>query len=167
MLELFDTWFERHRDDQGLMIAVGVRPDEEEVPRDLALNWFQKRIKKINQKLKIEENRITIYRCMNVNSSWIKKLINGEIESFGEHWTLDKDLVPYLMGGFGGKRNTKNVILEAKLNMEDFDILSLFQASYADEYEEFEVLPTAATLIKVHNGDFSKVLGEFNIVMKF
>lgn len=163
MLELFEKWYDTHKDDEGLMFAVGLTPmDVKVVPIKDAKVWFEKRIRQIEKLLKFENHEIRIYRCMGVTPQWIEDAKKGNIHDYGDHWTVSRELAPSLKNGYGGRVEKDNVILEAVVAESEFDVLSLFQPSYSEEWEELEILPRTAHLIKIHNGDFSEVLAEMD-----
>lgn len=162
---LFDRWYNENKETQGLLIAVGVFPDEDVAPENLARNWFNKRISEVNREIatNVCDDGIIIFRCMKVDQKWIQDTIDGKTEHLGSHWTIDGDLVKFLQNGTGGKLDLENVILEAKVSVDEFDPLSLLNPSYSEDFEEYEILPIdKVSLLRIWNGDKSKLLHEFS-----
>jgi hypothetical protein len=162
---LFDAWYDSHKEDQGLLIAVGVFPDETIAPVNLARAWFNQRRSHINRKIKsnISLDEVTIFRCMKVSKNWIKDTIDGKTDSLGCFWTIDDSLVRFLHNGTGGSMDKDNVILEAKINHNELDFLSLLNPSYTEDFEEYEILPKDhVLLLKIWNGDKSEIIHDFN-----
>ena len=162
---LFDSWYETYKEDQGLLIAIGVFPDQEVAPEDLARNWFNQRLSHINRKIRPNalEDGVLIFRCMKVDQNWVQDTIAGKTEHLGSFWTIDEDLVRFLQNGTGGSLNKDNVILEAKVSNDEFDKLSLLNPNYSDDFEEYEILPTQKVLLlRIWNGDKSQCLHEFS-----
>jgi hypothetical protein len=161
---LFQKFFERHKDDQGLMIAVGIDPMSETVPVDLARLWFEDRKRLIQRKLAkaLEGDQVKLFRCMAVSEDWLIDLISGHISSVGDHWTVDAELAPFLKGGYSGSQDENNIVLEGRIAFCEVDLLDLFQASYSNDFEEFEVIPQGRVeLIRIWNGSMTAILHDF------
>ncbi len=158
---LFNKWFRMYGDDEGLRVALNMNPHgDEEIPKAEAKRWFLRRLRHVNTQLEdaLKGDGVIAFRCMKVEPDWVEKVRSGEITKLGEHWTIDRDLVPFLCNGHGGKKDASNVILEAFVHLKDFNWIDLFNPSWSGDSEEFEITPKRMELICIWNGDMSKKL---------
>lgn len=160
--DTFDKWYALYGDDQGLRIALGMDPSDNEKPvdKELASKWYSRRNKQVQRMLKEVKkgSNVHVYRCMKVEPDWLEKLKDGKVKNIGHHWTIDRDSVPYLCGGHGGKIKDGQIILEGVVPYNELDLEAAFNPSWADEWEEFEVGVSNVNLVCVWDKEMKHML---------
>lgn len=162
----FRAWYKMYDQDEGLKIALNMDPyGDEQAPKEEARRWFNMRLKRVKRQLDKAsyQDGVIAYRCMLVTDTWKEAVRQGKLRAAGGHWTIDRELAPYLCGGHGGKLNKdRNAILEAYIPFSEFDVLDAFNPGWSEQWEEFEITPTDHVFMKtIWNGDFSEKIYEY------